>query len=485
MNSNYFFSTWIANLGVVPLFSFAFFLTLPVALVLFFLMILVCFVLEPILYSLINYNYKFFRFKYVSFIVTLVKALTIYCALQNQTFAKNYEDIFLAKGEQYELEAKSLKSFSVGNKEVLKYKYRPTKKTVLIRGKSMGFSDLVVWNTDGTKSQYHFYVTSKKEQLKKMEVISSLKKTNLSVLSSGSLTHITGTVKSFAGYFSIKYIQSHRDKDIIIDVELDLELRNEIYSEIYHELLLQGTTHISCRALSIDISCHYQTKLPLRSLKHFSEKYHVEFINIDSEKNLKNFDLEFIIVVLESGNQQNQSSGFDDIETDLASIIRDGSSKLNSDNIFLKEQNIKAKIIAKPRIRSTLNNSFKIKLGSEIPFKSQRKDELFTEWKFSGLKISGMLKLQNDRLAVTYHSELSTPVQESISGPSGKSTIMVSLGKPVPLFSIKMDSDKKFTQGIPLLKDLPFLRNLFQTSQSSNQNKTILCFLTIKQKGEQ
>jgi hypothetical protein len=484
MNSNYFFSTWIANLGVVPLFSLAFFLTLPVALVLFFLMILVCFVLEPILYSLINYNNKFFRFKYVSFIVTLVKALTIYCALQNQTFAKTYEDIFLAKGEQYELGAKSLKSFSVGNKEVLKYKFRPGKKTILIRGKSMGFSDLVVWNKDNSKTQYHFYVTSKKEQLKKMEVISSLKKTHLSVLSSGSLTHITGTVKTFSGYFSIKYIQSHKDKNIIIDVELDLLLRNEIYSEIYQELLLQGAGHISCKTLSIDISCSYQSSSVLYSLKHFSEKYKINFLNIEAEKNLKNFDLDFIIVVLESGNQLNKSSGFDKIETDLASVIREGNGQLNSESIFLKEQNIKAKIIARPRIRSTLDNHFNIKLGSEIPFKSQKKDELFTEWKFSGLKISGKLNLQHGKLAITYHSELSTPVQDSISGPSGKSTIMVSLDKAIPLFSIKMDSDKNFEQGIPLLKEIPFLKNLFQTSQASTQNKTVLCFLTVKQKGK-
>jgi hypothetical protein len=263
-------------------------------------------------------------------------------------------------------------------------------------------------------------------------------------------------------------------------VTLADKLRNTIYSKIYSELLDQGANHISCKSLATNISCDYKSKRPLKSLKFFKQKYSISFYNIEHEDNFKNFDLEFSIVVIERSDQINSSSGLDSIEAELSSVISEGHAGLSTKNIFLREQNINGKIIASPSIKTTIENQFKFKLGSETPFKSRRKDEIFTEWRFSGLRISGKLKKINERLAITYRSELSTPGKDGVSGPAGTSTIMAIIGKPIPLFSLKIDSKKDSIQGIPLLKDIPFLRQLFSSGQGMSQNKIVYCFLTIK-----
>ena len=152
----YAFSGWIANLGVVPLFSFAFFLLAPAFFLFNFLRILVCVVLEDIFLSLSYQFNKQYRAIFLTCFLLLVKGFIA----QSTAFASassKQKNIFLAKGEQIELDINNLDSFSIGNSEVVQCKYLSKTKKFLVKGKMLGFSDLII--KSGEDQIYHIYVT--------------------------------------------------------------------------------------------------------------------------------------------------------------------------------------------------------------------------------------------------------------------------------------------------------------------------------------
>lgn len=258
---NYFLSGWIANLGVVPLFSLAFFLALPVFFSLFFLLIRVCLVREPILKSFISVCIKLFKREFLSFMIVLVKVISINSAMSQTEFSdKSPKEIFLGRGEQVEIYLPEVKSFSIGNKEVIRHRHNAKSKMIIVKGKSIGFSDMVVWNKQGPKVTYRFYVSSKKEQLKKMESLGALKETGLSVKVSGEIILVEGVIDHLRDYFIVKKLEAQKSKDLIFNLSLSKKLRNTIYKNIYQTFLKESAEYIACSTSSIFIHCEYSSK---------------------------------------------------------------------------------------------------------------------------------------------------------------------------------------------------------------------------------
>ena len=152
-------SLWIGNFGVVPWFSFLFFLFLPIFLSLRALLVLVCCVFEAMIYPFAKLLYLETRFLTSS--APIVKAfLFTNLVLISYTKANTLksDEFFISKGEQIEINIKDLGSFSIGNKEVITSKFYEAKAKLLVKGKSLGFSDLVIWKNNGSKRNVHFYV---------------------------------------------------------------------------------------------------------------------------------------------------------------------------------------------------------------------------------------------------------------------------------------------------------------------------------------
>ncbi len=94
--------------------------------------------------------------------------------------ADSPKDIVLAKGEQKEIELKDLRNFSVGNPEVISYKFLPKQGKLLVKGKKVGFTDVIIWSAKG-KETFSLYVLSKQKFLKTFQLADALKNLNLEI----------------------------------------------------------------------------------------------------------------------------------------------------------------------------------------------------------------------------------------------------------------------------------------------------------------
>ena len=481
MTKTYALSLWIANFGVVPWLSFAFFLFLPEFFSLFFLFALVCVVFEDILYSLRYFIKPIYRGSFLSRIASLVKIFLPTTLCVGPAFAQK-QDIFLSKGEQMELNTGKLKNFSVGNKEVLKYKYLPTKSKILIKGKSLGFSDLVIWNKSYKKKTYHFYITSKKEQLKKMEVAQILKGTQLNTKISGGIIYVEGKLNSISHYLVYKNLEHMKMKSLILNVDLSTTLKNLIIGKVYRELYDNGFNFVSCKNISAQINCEYNTETNAKeSLNRFSHTYKINFTNLNNYKLNNNYRLKFKIVSIESSYILMHDSGASKIQSSIQDIISDEGFSMQSNKIFLEGQNYRAKLVASPEVNTVLEQKFKLELGGEIPFKKGSKENQSIDWKFVGLRVKGELKLRGDQYFLKYQSLITKGNNKGISGPKGESALYLKIGKLVKLYSIDFVENNSQEVGIPGLSSIPLLKHLFIKANKNHGHQQINVYVTIEE----
>jgi hypothetical protein len=152
---------WIENLGVVPLFLFSAFLLAPAFFAFLNLLFVVTHVLETIgklLYSrdyyhrrintnIFNNHYNTnFKLSFLPIFGQCVKGIFGFLLLNlmlTGTYAQA-EDYILSRGQSMTLKLPQMVKFNVGNKEVLTYKLNESNKTLLIRGTSLGTSEILV-----------------------------------------------------------------------------------------------------------------------------------------------------------------------------------------------------------------------------------------------------------------------------------------------------------------------------------------------------
>lgn len=481
MKTNYFFSGCTANFGVVPWFSLWFFLFAPAFFLFNFLLIRVCVVFEDISKSLSYLINSYNKAIFLSFMITVVKVFIAITCISGQSFA-NTKDIILSKGEQTELSIRNLENFSVGNKEVIKYKYRPKEKIILLKGKSMGYSDLVIWDKQGQKSTFHIYVTSKREQLQKMEIIQVLKRTSLQVEISGELIYVSGVVKNEKEYLIFKNIEQQKNKNLILNIGIAPEYLKELISDIYLEFYEQGFEFINCKNIKTKIFCEYQggsKKHPL--ISKYQNLFAIEFKGHEIQDSPENLTLKFHIVSLENTNGYNSSFGVDRIQASLSDALQ-GSTHLKSGDIFFQNQMMRAKLLATPEIRTVIDENFKLRLGSEVPYREVVNGETVTSWKFYGLQIKGKVGIKLNKLLLSHNASFSSSANSGYAGPSGQANLYMNLDKKTKLFSFTLQTENNQENAIPWLSKIPVFGELFKDEQNKQTRKQIIVFATI-QKG--
>jgi hypothetical protein len=378
-----------------------------------------------------------------------------------------------------ELSIGKLKNFSVGNKDVIKYKYLPKRGKILIKGRSLGFSDIIVWGKK--KKIFHFYVTSKREQLKRMEIAQILKTTNLETKVSGDIIYVHGEVSSLTAFLLLKNVERKKSGNLIVNVTISDKVRNEIISTVYKDFYAANYDFISCQLIRTNFTCDYKTKEHnIQLVSKYSKDFLIQFNNLEDEIIRKNYKLEFKIVSTESNQNQLRDSGLHNIETDLSNLINSNILSLNSDQIFIEDKDTFVKLLATPIVSTTIKNPFTIQMGGEIPFINKEENPK-TEWKFAGLKLNGKLEIENGQIKLKYKTIITKGDQAGISGPKGNSTIFTPLNELIPLFTVRMTETVKSDASIPVLNKIPFLKELFLSSNNSHSIKSITVFSILRE----
>jgi hypothetical protein len=477
-------SSWIENFGVVPLLRLAAFLLAPMALCLALRRFSVTAVLEAINISS-KKNQKLLNLKLFNLTVGLlfVKAFLPECyALETSEVPKDY---VLAKGEQKEISIMELKTFSVGNREVISYKLLKNRKKLLIKGKKIGFTDIVVWTSRG-KIVYNLYVLSKQNFLKTFQLADALKNLNLKLDIRGPIMTASGTIHHFSDYLYLQKIKSLYNNQIFLKIKLNSKLRNQIISKIYKRLYTNQISSLSCQIEWLNISCFYHGFINEKILKELNSIYKISFIKEDSKNKNKNFRLRLKLIQLEKMNGEEIHIGLDKLRASIRDLFDQGLKKLVDDNIvYLTKAKMDLSSLAEPELILSMETPQQIEIGSQIPYQNINTQGSAVvapiDWRFAGLKIKTKITDHFGRLLLQYETEFTRPVDQSISGSKEKASVFLEIDKPLKIFQIGFQTTSKSRQGIPFLSELPILKNIFESKSDQKTYKQIYGYVVIEE----
>jgi hypothetical protein len=488
---NYF--SCIANLGVVPLFLLAFFLFDPAPFFFAALLFVVTLVLETIKPPLIvNYSlYLNYKLQVLPVLRKTVKTIlittTTFACFSSQSGAvvDISHDVILTRGQSIELILPKLVKFNIGNKDLIHYKFNEKTKTLFMRGTKIGHSEILIWNSDGTNESYEVSVISKVQEEKIFHLTESINSQGISSKIIGIHIEVTGELKSKNNYINFKHLKN-KNADIIIDqATIATSVTRDIIAEVYQRFFNEYKDSIQCDVVQSDIICSYSEIEPPHELlkKYFVDRYGIIFTGNKGQHTKQNYSLKIKLVQLEQLDGEELRLGLEQINGTLSELISMPLiSIIQKNKILLSNTNVSISTLAEPEILLRPEVPAEIQIGSEIPFTLTKNT---TAWKFAGLKIKIILENIGDQLKINFETELTQPAmttinQASVSGTIGKSSVILSLDKPMKIFQVSLRTQGSQTDKMPYLGSIPILGELFKSKSKQDNFKTITGIIEVK-----
>lgn len=463
-------SSWIANLGVVPLLRSAAFLFAPIAR---------CLALRRASVTAVR---DAMRCSWILKLSPLVVAVLL--GVVKDSRAAQNEDFILAKGEQREIGLKKLKNYSVGNKDVLTTRLQGAK--LLIKGRQVGYSDLLVWDQEGRR-QIQVYVLSKAAFLKTIQLTETLKDLGLELNLKGPLMVVSGEVTSVENWRYLQHLKLLHKERVVFQVNATADLKRYIATDIYRDFFAAGLLQVSCRARFLEMECSHESAGRGKELMaSLSERWGVRFIARESRFSQGNLKLKIKLIQIESLDGQEISFGLSALRAKPLDIFNHGIKKLIEDNqVALSENHLHLSTLAEPETLVRLDKPHTIEVGAQLPFQniSQGQGVVLApiDWRFAGLKLVTLLTERDGQLALDYETEFTRPSDGGISGSKEKSSVILKPGLVYKLFQIGYQSSGEDRKHLPGLKNIPLLRVLFGSRGRQNTFKRIEGYVVVEE----
>ena len=482
-----YFSSWIGNLGVVPLFLFWAFLLFPSFAFLFFLFDSVTAVFETISKSLTKLDDLFNNPKcLLSLQRTVKRMISIWVLAPSIIFGG--DNILISKGEIKELKISSIKKLTIGNPEIVSQTQDPKKESLLLRGKMMGYTELKIWTHSDEKFSFHIYVLSKSKLLSLTQSLETLKGMDLKTKLQGTIITVEGTLKEEKDR-QILLLLLKKNPDINVQkVQLSEDLKISIYKKIFSYFSKSNLGQMECQNENIDLIC-MMPKLNKENLeldKYVSNKYGVKFI-IRDKIDFSNYLLKLKIIQIEKQNGEAIGLNLDYGPSILLDLFKTGLKQyLILNNVNFEAHDLEISTLAEPEIITLIGKRATVEIGSEIPFQSKDQEKKTINWKFAGIKTDLELQRMGDLLQLNYKTQMTKPSDEdSISGNKESGSAIIELEKPIQLFQIGFKTEGRNSSGFPLFQHIPVLRELFGSTSNHSTYKRITGFLLIEEYGKQ
>lgn len=394
-------------------------------------------------------------------------------------------DVVLAKGEQKELLFQGLKNFSVGNKEVISYKLIPKSGKLLIKGKKVGFTDLIVWTSKG-KEVLSLYVLSKQKFLKTFQLADALKNLSLTIDIKGPVMTASGTVADFSDYLYLQKIKGQFQDQVFFRINLDPKLRNHIVGQVYKKLYANGFSSVTCQADWLDLMCFYEGQNNEALLKQLAAFYRVSFVQQESRLRHRNYRLKLKLIQLERMDGREIHLGLDKLQARVQDLFDHGLRKLIDENsVFLSRSRMDLSSLAEPELIVNLHTPQTVEVGSQIPYQNISAAGAGPviapiDWRFAGLRIKTKITESYGKLLLDYETEFTRPVDQAISGSKEVSSALLELGVPLKIFQVGFQTTAKNRQGIPILSEVPILRHLFESKSDQKTYKQIYGYVVLE-----
>lgn len=490
---DYFLLGCTANLGVVPLFLFWIFLFCPLFLSLWARLFSVTHVLEDILQLLRRSNIKLYSARKLTNSLTYVNAnflkvaIYLFFVLFSGTKAlASTTDYWIGLGEHKEIAlANGIKTFTVGNPEVLSYKVGYGNKGLLIKGKKTGSTEILIWDKKGLKSSFTVFVLGRVKQREMEEVAHQLQGENLKIVPVGESLWIEGTIQKVDIFVLLQKIQQKEKNHIWIRAKVNLDVKKWIIGDIYKALMDLNVEYIKCWWEQSDIICQVPENVKnLEISKHFEETYGVRFLKNQFNSPRKNFRLKFKIIQIENIQGEEIKLGLDQITGQLGDLFNIGLKAMLYKNPFsINQKDYSFSTLASPEVTLGVNESSTVEIGQEIPFETNSPNNgKSINWKFAGLKILVKLVEISDYFKLEYESELSNgEVNSSIRGNKGKSTVALEINSPLELFRIELKTFSKNTDQMPFISKIPIIGEIFKSKSEKETHKRISGVIVLEE----
>jgi hypothetical protein len=398
--------------------------------------------------------------------------------------AATSEDLILAKGEQREISAPGLKNYSIGNKEVVSTRVHQGK--ILLKGRQVGFSDVVVWDKEGRR-QFQVYILSKTSFLKTIQLAETLKDLGLTLNLKGPLMVVSGTIESAETWRYLHHLRRQHQDRVVFQTEAAPELRRFIASDIYRTLFQAGITRVSCQLRFLDAECtHEAQKRGAEIMEALEKRWGARFVARESRWAQGNLRLKLKLIQFEALDGQEISFGLSALRAKPLDLFQHGIKKLiEANEIALAENHITLSTLAEPEALVRLEKPHLIEVGAQIPFQnvSQGQGVVLApiDWRFAGLKLTTLMSERDGQLTLDYETEFTRPSDGGISGSKEKSSVLIKPGMTYKLFHIGYQSHGEDRKHLPGLKDVPLLRVLFGSRGRQTTYKRIEGYLMVEE----
>lgn len=391
------------------------------------------------------------------------------------------ENIIISTGEHKELQLPQMLKFSISNSDCLTHKLIAKSKTMLIKGKKLGYAELIVWNNNKQKKTYRIYVLTKQKQLQILHLVQTIEVTGLKTEVAGPYILIKGELKELNDYLLIKKLEKENKDVLQSQGNLSPNLRNQLIAEVYGRLLGEYLDRFKCHDLNYSLICEFsQTHPPSKEVvDELKNRFSIDFVSIKDLKE-KNYLIKLKLIQIEKLDGEELNLGLDKISGNLGELFHEGLLSLIEKNQFLlTKSKVHLSTLAEPETIIRVGQSAQIDVGAEIsfPVAKNRSDGIIqnTEWKFAGLRIKLDLNQIGDHFQINFDTEFSRPVDNDskISGSKEKSSLNLSLKKPIQLFQIGFKTDGENTSALPWLGAIPIIGEIFKSKSNQSNYKKI------------
>lgn len=494
---------WIANFGVVPLFLISAFLLAPAFLAFLNLLFVVTHVLETIGKPLYNCDHfrinsnNFFLYNlnlkpyFLPIFSQCVKAFFSFLVLIPLLTTSNAsaEDFILSKGQSMILKMPQMEKFNVGNKEVLTYKLSEKDKSLLIRGAKLGTSEILVWEKGSSApKEYQFFVISKAQEAKYLNLAQLV--TSLGLETKVQIPHlrVSGEISGLKQYLQYKKIQNTHPDIVLDETTMGMELKKDILADIYQMFFNDYKDSIRCRVIASDVTCFVPANdAPSETLKkHLVEKYKVNFIEQNGQRLKNNYSFKLKLIQLEQMDGEELKLGLDQLSASLGELLSLPLRKIVEKNaVLLAQKKVQINTLAEPEALIRPMTMAEFQIGADVPYTTTGREGTIsqTQWQFAGLKIKVVLENMEEKIKITYETELTKPAVEAngpISGNKEKSSVVIDLNQPTKIFQISLKTEANGVDQMPFLNRIPLLGELFKSKSIQNNYKTITGIIEVK-----
>lgn len=404
-------------------------------------------------------------------------------------------EIQLAKGEQHQLSVERAVRFSIGNPEVIQVKPITNAKGepyLLIQGKRLGYSDLVVIASSGEK-KYKFRVFAKRTAAFMQDVrriVANMP--GIKAERNGGRWVISGEASSVADFERIRGIAKAQPNKIHFTVRLSSAARSSAFHQIREQLIQAELKGIAVRGVGQTI--WLEGKVKSTREKEIAEaiagsifpsvKSHILLAFEEAET------LRFEVKMLEAIRADKNKTGFS-WSTSIPKIFQihkhfsKGNFSLDSSLEILANRGL-IKVLSKPMIFVNERGKAELRVGGEIPLKIQSRYRQNVTWKSYGL----LLQIEvpghaNGLTRAKIKIEISDlDYSNAIDGLPGlrvnkmETEVDLSDGKTVFLSGLLQSQKQENEQGIALLKDIPILGELFKSKSFLERKSELLIAVT-------